>query len=494
MRTESPDSPRSAFDRMRSRFAQFGTWLADRPYQARWGLGIGAVVIIAALIYLAIPTEPTTIAWLESGKAFSGEHYASVVKALASEGIIYRRDGQGRIGVAAEKLREAQTALTKHKVKIDTVNTLFEIERDVLIMDGPAEREQRSRGSTEKSLQAMIEDIDNSGIETASVKIHRIVDRVGIRPQTNVSVTVYVTTQNKRSLSGETVQAIQAFSRLMIPELKPTAVNLVDRQGREYLSSKNPTAEVMSLTKAREEKLSDGIAEKLDFIPGVKVTVRIDPPPAPIPTVAIKSVLPPEPFVRPNHPIEITPPGAADSVGSMPPQLVEMTAMPQGKARVLVQVPRSFYLREFRAANRRDPSPEDLGPYINKIRLLVDSAVSMMFAPKEGDVHIDMIPDEIEPLLATGLTAASDERRVAPWWLPVGAMVAAGLVLSFAAVGARSLRRPALRSIVPAPHARFDAAEIAGPGPSERVRDLIRRNPTAAAGVLQRWIGQGGRG
>ena len=32
----------------------------------------------------------------------------------------------------------------------------------------------------------------------------------------------------------------------------------------------------------------------------------------------------------------------------------------------------------------------------------------------------------------------------------------------------------------------------AGPGPSERVRELIRLNPEAAAGVLQRWIGQGG--
>jgi hypothetical protein len=30
------------------------------------------------------------------------------------------------------------------------------------------------------------------------------------------------------------------------------------------------------------------------------------------------------------------------------------------------------------------------------------------------------------------------------------------------------------------------------PGPSERVRELIRLNPEAAAGVLQRWIGQGG--
>jgi hypothetical protein len=32
----------------------------------------------------------------------------------------------------------------------------------------------------------------------------------------------------------------------------------------------------------------------------------------------------------------------------------------------------------------------------------------------------------------------------------------------------------------------------AGPGPSEKVRELIRLNPEAAASVLHRWTGQGG--
>ena len=35
-------------------------------------------------------------------------------------------------------------------------------------------------------------------------------------------------------------------------------------------------------------------------------------------------------------------------------------------------------------------------------------------------------------------------------------------------------------------------APEAGHAPSERVRELVRFNPEAAAGVLQRWIGQGG--
>ena len=39
----------------------------------------------------------------------------------------------------------------------------------------------------------------------------------------------------------------------------------------------------------------------------------------------------------------------------------------------------------------------------------------------------------------------------------------------------------------------YEASDAgAGPGPSERVRELIRLNPEAAASVLHRWTGQGG--
>jgi hypothetical protein len=63
------------------------------------------------------------------------------------------------------------------------------------------------------------------------------------------------------------------------------------------------------------------------------------------------------------------------------------------------------------------------------------------------------------------------------------------------ALGVRVLagRRPAGRR--PAPtlpgHYRSDAASEPGSGPAERVRELIRLNPEAAASVLHRWIGRG---
>ena len=40
---------------------------------------------------------------------------------------------------------------------------------------------------------------------------------------------------------------------------------------------------------------------------------------------------------------------------------------------------------------------------------------------------------------------------------------------------------------------RYHIDSASEPGPSERVRELVRNNPEAAASVLQRWTRQGGR-
>jgi flagellar M-ring protein FliF len=55
------------------------------------------------------------------------------------------------------------------------------------------------------------------------------------------------------------------------------------------------------------------------------------------------------------------------------------------------------------------------------------------------------------------------------------------------------VRRPA-RSPEPAVHARRYRVDSGDePNSSERVRELVRRDPEAAASVLQRWTMQGGR-
>ena len=56
----------------------------------------------------------------------------------------------------------------------------------------------------------------------------------------------------------------------------------------------------------------------------------------------------------------------------------------------------------------------------------------------------------------------------------------------------RSAPRPATLRREDRGSYKIDEASDAGPGPAERVRDLIRLNPEAAASVLHRWTGQGG--
>jgi len=89
--------------------------------------------------------------------------------------------------------------------------------------------------------------------------------------------------------------------------------------------------------------------------------------------------------------------------------------------------------------------------------------------------------------------AFAEPSKVDPAWV-IAAGVALLAAVALLAGGLRAGRGPSAR---PERRRRYDrrlAGESpgSGPAPSERVRELVRMDPEAAAGVLQRWIGQGG--
>ncbi len=90
----------------------------------------------------------------------------------------------------------------------------------------------------------------------------------------------------------------------------------------------------------------------------------------------------------------------------------------------------------------------------------------------------------------------SGRRRLAPpvlEWGIIGALGAVTSILVIAGSWLRIARRPS-RPPEPAGRSRrYHVGSALQPSPSERVRELIQRNPEAAASVLQRWVGQGGR-
>ena len=109
-------------------------------------------------------------------------------------------------------------------------------------------------------------------------------------------------------------------------------------------------------------------------------------------------------------------------------------------------------------------------------------------------VKIGSVLDDTSAADPSPIQVASQARRPVPWWSLAGTAAAVAVTLMVAAYRAVVSRRPVLRRARGADRGRYpiDTAPEPGHAPSERVRELVRFNPEAAAGVLQRWIGQGG--
>jgi hypothetical protein len=108
-------------------------------------------------------------------------------------------------------------------------------------------------------------------------------------------------------------------------------------------------------------------------------------------------------------------------------------------------------------------------------------------------VEVDTIPDDIALSRPAVLPSAPDLRhRFLEWTIFGGAGLGAS-ILVIAASRLRMARRPARPPEPAAKARRYHVDSGSQPSPSERVRELIQRNPEAAASVLQRWVGQGGR-
>jgi hypothetical protein len=108
-------------------------------------------------------------------------------------------------------------------------------------------------------------------------------------------------------------------------------------------------------------------------------------------------------------------------------------------------------------------------------------------------VEVEALADDLPVARTAGLQAGSDHRRLATDWGIVGAVAASSIALVMA-LGSwiQAARRP-VRQFEPSVIGRRYREDSADePGPSERVRELVRRDPEAAASVLQRWATQGG--
>ena len=501
MRTEASRAPASAATRLRHHVGRARTWMRGLGRATRLALVAAAVAGLVAAAFLAIPTDRDEMLWLYEGRKFAGDDAREIQKALAAEKVPFQADPGHRIGVATSRWGDAMAALEKHDVG---PASLAAIEKDRPASDPWSDRDakaEQDRWLLERWLKANIEKYPGT-IRSASVRIRRTPVRAGLRPEVKVGVLVILDVEHRPS--HKAIRAIQTLLTNAVPGLAPEAVTIGDQSGNFFLDASNPNAASETQILARAEVLRDALIEKLGpLIPSVDVDVMLEPhgsapSPAPIPRPPAPPAEP-EGGARPNVPVGLEP--DPEPMPSHPAPAVAAQAPGAGKANVWVKVPRSYYLRVAARENApgRQPSADDLKFYAQRTRELIGDAVAVLIPPAEtGRVMVDTIQDNlaVEPPPAVP-PGAADSARSWPHWLAPAAL-GAGVGLGVALVlgtgfGLIASRRPSARPSRAGVRSGLSVDAPSGPvpGPSERVRDLVRRDPEAAAGVLQRWIGQG---
>jgi flagellar M-ring protein FliF len=469
--------------------------MRDRGPAARLALLALAAAVVASAAMLALPLDRDELRWLYDGRKFSGEAALEIQKALAVEKVAFQADSAHRIGVAASRWGDAMAALEKHGVEPPS---LEELEKDRPTSDVWSDRDDRAaleRWRLERWLKASIEGYAG-GIRSAHVSIKRSLVGTKLRPEWKVGGLVLLDVE--RRPPHRVIRSIQTLLASKVDGLAPESVTIGDQSGNFFLDASNPGAASATRVLARAEELRDALLVKLTpLVPGIDVDVTVDPPspsdpPAkahPVPKRSAPPAAELEQGVRPNMPVGLEPdpaPAPAEPAGP-------------GRASIWVKVPRSYYLRIARDnAPGRTPSQDDLKVYHQKTCEQVDHAVAVLIPPPErGRVMVDIIQDALvaDPAPADA-PASVDAARAWPNWVAPAALGAgAGLgvaVVLGTGVGLLASRRPSARPSRSSVRSGLSVDAPSGPvpGPSERVRDLVRRDPEAAAGVLQRWIGR----
>jgi flagellar M-ring protein FliF len=494
MRTENTTFPAAMVARVRAQVHRVRRTLATRRPILRWSLPLGAVVVVSALAYLAAPL-PSGSEFVRAGQSFSSDDIIKITRALEAKHLAYRVDSRGRIQVSSDRLDEARDALAKLVIGPQPVDEIRIRASELSPWDSLLGiQEKRDRGR-EEELESYIRKLD--GIVSAHVRINRIKTRSGLQTDTKATGFVWIETEENRGLGLAAVESIRNIIGGFEPDLKPGALTITDQKGHHYLIAGNSTLDKMTTDRAREAEYTEKILEKLNWVRGARVSVQLVPaPPAPAPSpepATPEPAEPPEPAVGVNKPLELDPPAVPS------PSPAVATASPTTRpaedrrmARILVDVPRSFYLK---ASPIREPSQDALQLIVLRTEERIKTAVGFVIPPSEPhEVIVETIPDDEPASPPLVDPAKTDARRSIPWWVPAATAGAGMATLLLAAFRMLAARRPESRTRAPsAPQrGRYGVDTPSEPGPSERVRELIRLNPESAASILHRWIGQGG--
>ena len=474
--------------------------------------------------------SPSGVRYLASSKRFSADDVIKLGRALDKQRIVYRIDDQRRVEVPAEQFDQAAEVVAKLDLGPRTYGEIQDEAGLASVWEGGDVREQREKLRLERLLERFIG--DQEGVLSVVVSVNRPRAPSYSRHNANPTAFVYVETDGGRALPSRSVQGILSVLNGMVPGLAGS-ITVMDRRGIRYVDPGNPALGDHSRNRAREEEITEQILEKLDWIKGVRVQVQVSAPHeaesgeipasaaakgavvvrethatgAPVHKALVEDRgIGSEPSIAVNRPLSIEPPGEP---GRGPAPSGALAAAPQpGKAqsvrrvgeslhergRVVVFVPRSFYYKMEIRSDHGEPSPDDLRAMEERTEKSIRMAVALLLPESDSwKVDVGRIADDVSFSRPTILPRVTDSRHRLLEWGMVGAAVAGVSILAVAGSWIRLARRPARLPELSARSQRFHAGSPMQPSPSERVRELIQRNPEAAASVLQRWVGQGGR-
>jgi len=525
--TAAPARLRAQVDRLRR------SVMARRP-AVRWSLALVVLCGLVSAVYWAATSLNTVgVRFLVAGRRLYSDDLIMVCRALDKQRIDYHVDDH-RVTVAADQFDQAAELVAKLDLGQHPIGEIRDESSTLSIFAPPGDREHKKQIAREKIIERLIGQLD--GVVWALVSINRPVVSKWGQPSSKPTAFVYIEAEGNRQLPYQTIQRIPEILTGYEPELTPGSITVMDRR-RGYLDPGNPGIGVNSRNRAREEELFEEIVEKLDWIKGVRVQVKVTSPQTDPPAVAQFSARPrpgplaaqdqatanrpgsdvsrsrsgvPSPEMSVNHPIEQEPesgPQPPASATAVTVVATEADANPPGdrrtgphqrlenreSGRVLVYVPRSFYLKADIRTDSREPSREELRAMEERTKNQIRTAVDLVIPePTSWKVEVDTIADDVSLDRPVILASPGDARHRGLDWGIVGTVVAVVSILAAVGSWVQLARRPLRLPEPPLKTRHYHADTASEPGPTDRVRELVRRNPAAAASVLQRWTGQGG--